>query len=93
LRAREPTLQSGAQLLVNAGPGVLCFERRGDQRFLVALNFSSREVPLGLGVEPSGPAGTLALVVLSTDPRRDRGRIDAGKLVLGPDEGVILRLR
>ncbi|HEX3488347.1 MAG TPA: alpha-amylase family glycosyl hydrolase [Streptosporangiaceae bacterium] len=92
LRAREPALQSGSQVAVSADPEVLCFERRGSQRFLVALNFSSRSVPLGL----SDDAGTISaegLVELSTDPRRGREHIDPRDLVLGPDEGVILRLR
>ncbi|MGZ6844609.1 MAG: alpha-amylase family glycosyl hydrolase [Blastococcus sp.] len=91
LRAREPTLQSGTQIPVSAGPDVFCFERRGDQRFLVALNFSSGPVPLGLGDEAGVPAAE-ALVELSTDPRRGHGRADPRNLVLGPDEGIILRL-
>jgi len=62
LRAREPTLQSGTQFPVSAGPDVFCFERRGDQRFLF------------------------------THPRRGHGRADLRNLVLGPDEGIILRL-
>lgn len=91
LRAREPTLQSGTQIPVSAGPDVFCFERRGDQRFLVALNFSSGPVPLGLGDEAGVPAAE-ALVELSTDPGRGHGRADPRNLVLGPDEGIILRL-
>ena len=91
LRAREPTLQSGTQIPVSAGPDVLCFERRGDQRFLVALNFSSGPVPLGLRDDAGVPAAE-ALVELSTDPGRGRGRADPWNLVLGPDEGIILRL-
>ena len=91
LRAREPTLQSGTQVPVSAGPDVFCFERRGDQRFLVALNFSSGPVPLGLGDEAAVPAAG-ALVELSTDPGRGLGRADPRDLMLGPDEGIILRL-
>ena len=56
LRAREPTLQSGVQIPVSADPDVLCLERRGDQRFLIALNFSSHPVPLRLGDEARVPA-------------------------------------
>jgi hypothetical protein len=66
---------------------VFCYERRLDQRYLVALNFSSGSVPLGLR-EDVGPA----VVELSTDPGRDRGRVEPRALVLEPDEGVILRL-
>ncbi|MFY9935126.1 MAG: alpha-amylase family glycosyl hydrolase [Streptosporangiaceae bacterium] len=92
LRAREPALQSGAQRSVSAGPDVFCFERQGDQRFLVALNFSSRPVPLGLSEEAGVPAAE-ATVELSTDPGRGRSRVNPRALVLGPDEGVILRFR
>jgi len=91
LRAREPTLQSGVQTPVSAGPDVLCFERRGDQRFLIALNFSSHPVPLRLGDEARVPAAE-ALIELSTDPGRGHGRADPRDLMLGPDEGIILRL-
>ena len=66
LRAREPTLQSGTQRLVDAAPDVFCFERQLDQRFLVALNFSSRSVPLGL----RDGTGSAAVLELSTDPGR-----------------------
>jgi alpha-glucosidase len=89
--AREPTLQSGVQIPVSAGPDVLCFERRGDQRFLIALNFSSHPVPLRLGDEAGVPAAE-ALIELSTDPGRGHGRADPWDLMLGPDEGIILRL-
>jgi hypothetical protein len=68
---------------------VFCFERDGDeQRFLVALNFTSAQVPLGLHDDPGGRA----VLELSTDPRRERGPVDPMALGLGPDEGVILRL-
>lgn len=87
LRAGERALHSGTQRLEDAGPGVFCYERRLDQRYLVALNFSSGSVPLGLR-EDVGPA----VVELSTDPGRDRGRVEPRALVLEPDEGVILRL-
>ena len=70
---------------------MFCFERRGDQRFLVALNFSSGPVPLGLRDEAGVPAAE-ALVELSTDPGRDHSRADPRNLMLGPDEGIILRL-
>ena len=55
LRSREPTLQSGAQRLVGAAPDVFCFKRQLDQRFLVALNFTSRRVPVALADDARGP--------------------------------------
>ncbi len=81
------TLQSGAQRLVGAAPDIFCFERQLDRRFLVALNFSSRRVPL-----PLASADSPAVLELSTDPGRDHGALDPRDLVLEPDEGVILRL-
>jgi alpha-glucosidase len=88
LRARERALRSGTQRPVPAAPEVFCFERRLDRRFLIALNFSSRRVPLSVRDEADGAA----LLELSTRPGPDRGVIDLRELVLEPDEGVILRL-
>ncbi|MBV9383590.1 MAG: DUF3459 domain-containing protein [Streptosporangiaceae bacterium] len=87
LRSGERALQSGSQRPVDAAADVFCFERRLDQRFLIALNFSSASVPAGLGDDPDGAA----VLELSTDPGRARGPVDPRSLVLGPDEGVILR--
>jgi hypothetical protein len=87
LRSDERALQSGTQRLVDAAAEVFCFERQLDQRFLIALNFTSRSVPLSL----PDPGGT-AVMELSTDPGRHHGRIDPRAFVLEPDEGVILRL-
>jgi alpha-glucosidase len=87
LRSREPTLQSGAQRPVGAAPDVFCFERQLDQRFLVALNFSSRRVPVALADDARGPA----VLELSTRPGREHGAVDLTNLVLEPDEGMILR--
>ena len=88
LRSREPALQSGTQRLADAAPEVFCFERQLDQRFLIALNFSSRPVPLCRGDDADGTA----VLELSTDPGRVGGRVGLRDLVLGPDEGMILRL-
>ena len=77
------------QRLVGAAPDVFCFERQLDQRFLVALNFTSNKVPLGLRDGVGGPA----MLELSTDPGRGRGPLDLRDLVLQPDEGLILRFR
>ncbi len=89
LRIHEAALTSGTQRQVNAAADIFCFERRGDERFLVALNFSSRSVPLEAEEEDTGGA---AVVELSTDPGRYRGPVDPRSLVLRPDEGVIVRL-
>jgi Alpha amylase, catalytic domain len=62
-------------------------ERRLDQRFLVALNFSSRRVPVVLADDARGPA----VLELSTRPEREHGPVDLTNLVLEPDEGMILR--
>ena len=87
LRSGERALQYGTQCVLDAAAEIFCFERRLDQRFLIALNFSSRAVPLGLRAE----AGRAAVLELSTDPGRVRGGVDPRELVLQPDEGVILR--
>jgi alpha-glucosidase len=83
LRAREPALQDGAQRSLDATAGVFCYLREPD--FLVALNFASERTSLELRESP-------ATLELSTDPARELGEVDLGGLVLGPDEGVILRL-
>ncbi|HEY7078030.1 MAG TPA: alpha-amylase family glycosyl hydrolase [Solirubrobacteraceae bacterium] len=76
LRAATPALQTGAQRMLDAGAGVLAWERaRGGERLLVAVNFGAAPCPLPF-------AGRL---LLSTDP----GRAAAGELA--GHEGVILR--
>jgi hypothetical protein len=47
--------------------------------------------PLRLGDEARVPAAE-GLIELSTDPGRGHGRADPPDLMLGPDEGIILRL-
>jgi alpha-glucosidase len=89
LRQREPALQSGTQRLVDAGPDLFCFERQElGRRFLVALNFTSLTLPLGLRENTVGPAE----VILSTSPGRGFGAVPLQDLVMEPDEGLILRL-
>jgi alpha-glucosidase len=87
LRSEERALQFGTQRLVAAAPDVFCFERQLDRRFLIALNFTSRSVPVSLRDD----VGSAAVLELSTDPGRAHGRVDPRVLVLQPDEGVILR--
>jgi alpha-glucosidase len=88
LRHRVETLQSGAQRAIDAGAELFCFVREQDERFLVALNFSSSQVPLSLREQ----VGADATVELSTHHTRELGRVDLRTVVLEPDEGVILRL-
>jgi alpha-glucosidase len=89
LRARTDALGTGALRFVDAAPTLLCFTRELDERLLVALNFSSERVPVGL----KKPVGSAAELALSTDPDRAPGELDPHQLVLEPDEGVILRYR
>jgi alpha-glucosidase len=88
LRRRAPALQAGEQRSVDAAPSLFCFIRELDEGYLVALNFTSGDVPLALGEE----IGQHASAVLSTDPTRALGAVDLAEVVLGPDEGLILRL-
>lgn len=55
----------------------------------MALNFSSRRVPLALADDVRGPA----VLELSTNPGREQGAVDLTGLVLEPDEGMIPRRR
>jgi alpha-glucosidase len=57
----------------------------GDERLLVALNFSSEP----LEYRPEGPAA--GHLEHSTDPARAEGPLSLRPLHLGPDEGVIVR--
>ena len=84
LRARIGALQGGAQRSLDAAPGLFCFVREGEQRLLIALNFTSERVALGLRGE--------AAIELSTHTARASGPADLGKLVLEPDEGVVMSL-
>jgi alpha-glucosidase len=88
LRSRVGTLQSGAQRDAEAAPELFCFVREKEEEFLVALNFSSRRVPLSLREH----RGDSAVLELSTDPARHPGQVELKALELEPDEGVILRL-
>lgn len=83
LRAGSPTLQTGRQRTVDAGPGVLAWLREDDdERLLTAVNFSSE--PRALPVDAS------AALLVSTDPARPPAPVR--DLELQPDEAVLLRL-
>jgi alpha-glucosidase len=89
LRRESPALQGGTQRSVEAPRELFCYLReQDDERFLVALNFTSIEVrlPWHEDLEPS------ALVALSTDLERPAERCDLREVVLGPDEGILFRL-
>jgi alpha-glucosidase len=78
LRADTPALQTGAQRMLDAGPGVLAWERTaGDERLLVAVNFDDAPRPLPFTGE----------LLLSTGP----SRATAGELA--GSEGVLIRAR
>jgi alpha-glucosidase len=59
-----------------------------DERLLVALNFSGE--PLEWPARRDLPAG--GHLELSTDPGRQPGPVDLDRLLIGADEGVIVRL-
>ena len=85
-RADSEVLQAGSQRSLDAGRDVFAFERElFGARMLVALNFSSRRTRAKL------PAGRGELL-LSTHSERALEGVDTGKLVLEPDEGVLVRL-
>jgi alpha-glucosidase len=77
LRAR---MRDASQRMIDSAPELLCY-RRDD--LLVAINFSSRAVRLGLP-----DRGTIEL---STHPARGSGELELRTAVLEPDEGVIVR--
>jgi alpha-glucosidase len=89
LRRATPALVDGAQRAVDAAPDVLAWVRADDRdRFLVAVNFAGAAAPL----EPPGDLGAHGALVLSTDDERAPGALALDDLVLGPREGVVLRL-
>jgi alpha-glucosidase len=88
LRRSSPALSVGSYTDVPSNaPDVFSFMREHDgERMLVALNFSQQ--PRVFSIPTGVPA---AKIVLSTVPGRE-GDVDLTSLVLGPDEGIILRL-
>ena len=61
----------------------------GGERWLVALNMSSRARRADLARGAGAAGGRLAV---STDPDREEGPVRLSALALGPDEGVLVRL-
>jgi alpha-glucosidase len=83
LRRASPALVGGAYRTLHRDDRMLAFERAaGDQRLLVALNFSS--TPASLQLEGRG------WVALSTNLDREQEPFD-GAVELRGDEGVVLR--
>ncbi|MDX1656310.1 MAG: alpha-amylase family glycosyl hydrolase, partial [Candidatus Competibacteraceae bacterium] len=92
LRRAEPALHSGDYATVGTGEAadqVLAFRRdhQGSDSFLVVLNIGRRSHTLDLSA-----AGGQAQVAVSTALDRS-GPVELGALELGPDEGLVLRLR
>ena len=92
LRRAEPALSVGDYATVAvgaAGEDVLAYRRthgEGDA-FLVVLNFGGAAHTLDLSAE-----GARATVALATDMQRD-GDVKLAALDVGPDEGLVLRVR
>ena len=89
LRRRSPALHRGAYRTVRTPPGIWAYTRESEgDRWLVALNFRSRARRVDLSrVSREG------VLALSTGLDRDRGVVDLRELRLGPDEGLLLRIR
>ena len=86
LRATLPVLQGGAQVTLDAGTDVLAWRRDdGDARVVAAVNFATTAAPLAVEL-------TDASVLVSTDPDRTLGSVGTAAVVLGPSEGLLLRL-
>jgi len=70
---------------------VLAYRRTaaGSDEFLVVLNFSPEPLIVPW---PKGILRDRALVIISTDIARDRGTV-SDLIILGPNEGVLIRLR
>jgi alpha-glucosidase len=89
LRRGEPALEVGRFEACPAAHDVLAYVRRareGDASFLVALNLGSRPQVLAATGETAG-----ACVIVGTHHEREGEKI-RGDVVLGPHEGVVLRL-
>jgi alpha-glucosidase len=85
LRRAHPVLHAGSVRRLEAPEGVLAFERRaGPERALVALSFAGE--PREVRFEDAAVARAL-----STDPGRALPA-RAGRLALGPGEGLLLLL-
>ncbi|MDB4992939.1 MAG: alpha-amylase [Myxococcaceae bacterium] len=90
LRCAHPALSVGDIALLEADGDLLVYERRsGDERLLVALNLGNRAQ--ALDVRPLAGWAHHARALLSTTSR-ERGPV-GDRLVLGPNEGIVLAPR
>ncbi|MPZ88320.1 MAG: DUF3459 domain-containing protein [Nitriliruptorales bacterium] len=91
LRLTMPALRSGDYRSLDTGETVYTYLRAtDDQRFLVALNFTSAPVQVDAAASVEGRSARLEL---STDPDREAGaELHLSALALGPDEGLLIRL-
>jgi alpha-glucosidase len=88
-RRGSTALREGAYASLTSPDGVFAYLRStADEQLLVALNMTSD--PVRFAATPQGAGGQLEL---STDPGRHLGQVPLAALDLGPDEGVIVRLR
>ena len=88
-RKGSPALHGGGyRSLPDAPGGCYAYLRTaGDERLLVALNFTGEELEYPVGGHQRGR------LELSTDPSRPTGQeLSLGPLRLGPDEGAVVRL-
>jgi alpha-glucosidase len=89
LRRRSAALQDGRQETLDAAPEVLAYLREANgERLLVALNFTPEETVLAGAARQVAARGR---VELSTGPAR-RTDVTLDRLVLGPDEGIVIAL-
>jgi alpha-glucosidase len=88
LRRGSAALQGGRELLLEVGgDDVLAYLREAPgERLAVALNFSSDEAALDTGLSGRGR------IEVSTDPAREPVDLRLDRVVLAPDEGVLIAL-
>ena len=97
LRRAEPALNVGEYASIESGADDVFTYRRtapGADEFLIVLNFGSGEHALDLSWTPeagSGDAGRTATVAVATDMLRS-GAVDLSRLLVSPNEGLVLRL-
>jgi alpha-glucosidase len=90
-RKGSPALHRGRyRSLADTPDGLYAYLRtEGDERLLVALNFTGR--PLRYDAGGLAADGRLEL---ATDPDRPTGgKVDLGPLEVGPDQGLVVRVR
>ena len=87
-RKGSPALHGGDyRTLAGVPDGCYAYLRSaGDERLLVALNFTGRLLQYQVEGQETGR------LELSTDPGRPAGEVVLRPLQLGPDEGVLVRL-